>query len=154
MTIGRAALYLIFAALATACNFAAQAACVRVWPWSYSIPASVLVGTLAGLVVKYLLDKRYIFRFETTGLGHDGRLFVLYGLMSVATTAVFWSSEFVFGAIFGTEAMRYVGGGIGLLVGYLVKYRLDRRFVFRATISADETDRSADPALALRSRDD
>lgn len=130
MTIGRAGLYLVFAVVATACNFAAQAVVVRLWPGALAVPASVLAGTLAGLVVKYVLDKRYIFRFETTGLGHDGRLFVLYGAMSIVTTIVFWSSEFAFGAVFGTEPMRYVGGAIGLLVGYVVKYQLDRRFVF------------------------
>ena len=134
MTISRAGLYLLFAALATVCNFGVQAGVVRVWSGSLAVPASVLVGTLAGLVLKYLLDKRYIYRFETTGLAHDGRLFVLYGVMSIATTVVFWSSEFGFGALFRTELMRYVGGTLGLLVGYVVKYQLDRRFVFtRAT---------------------
>jgi putative flippase GtrA len=117
--------------MATALNFGVQALTVRIWPIAYPVPAAMLAGTVAGLVVKYVLDKRYIFRFTTDGIGHDGRLFVLYGIMSVATTVVFWSSEFTFGAAFGSEGARYVGGAIGLLVGYVVKYQLDRRFVFR-----------------------
>jgi hypothetical protein len=27
--------------------------------------------------------------------------------------------------------MRYVGGCIGLAIGYVIKYRLDKRYVFR-----------------------
>ena len=32
--------------------------------------------------------------------------------------------------LFRTEAMRYVGAVIGLSIGYVAKYRLDKRFVF------------------------
>jgi hypothetical protein len=28
--------------------------------------------------------------------------------------------------------MRYLGGILGLIIGYLMKYRLDKRYVFRA----------------------
>lgn len=131
MTVRRAALYAAFAVIATLMNFGAQALTVRIWPLPLPVPAAVMAGTLAGLVVKYLLDKRYIFRFTTQNLGHDGRLFMLYALMSVVTTVIFWSSEFGFGAVFGTESARYVGGALGLLVGYAAKYQLDLRFVFR-----------------------
>ncbi|WP_375405060.1 GtrA family protein [uncultured Amnibacterium sp.] len=133
MTARRAVLYGIFAAVATLTNFAFQAATVRLWPLPYAVAAGVVIGTLAGLAVKYVLDKRYIFRFTTQSLGQDGRLFVLYGLMSIVTTVIFWSGEFGFGAVFGTESARYIGGALGLLVGYVAKYQLDRRFVFRSS---------------------
>ncbi|MCY4178204.1 MAG: GtrA family protein, partial [Endozoicomonadaceae bacterium] len=50
--------------------------------------------------------------------------------MGLATTAIFWGTEYFFQIIFKTDFMRYTGGIIGLIAGYLIKYRLDKRFVF------------------------
>ncbi len=88
-------------------------------------------GTGVGLVVKYILDKRYIFRFRARNVVHDSRVFLLYALMGLATTAIFWGFEFGFHHIFASKEMRYLGGVIGLAIGYLTKYQLDKRFVFR-----------------------
>ncbi|MCL1962124.1 MAG: GtrA family protein [Desulfovibrionaceae bacterium] len=49
----------------------------------------------------------------------------------MATTVIFWGFEFGFHAPFGTRWMRYLGGVIGLAIGYVAKYGLDKRFVFR-----------------------
>lgn len=54
----------------------------------------------------------------------------LYTFTGVFTTALFWGIEFGFQSLFGTDAMRYLGGAIGLTLGYIIKYRLDKRFVF------------------------
>ena len=45
------------------------------------------------------------------------------------TTALFWSSELLAFAIGHTPAWKYTGGGLGLVLGYLLKYYLDHRFV-------------------------
>ena len=50
--------------------------------------------------------------------------------MGLATTVVFWGTEAVFHFLFDSDAMRYVGGAIGLSIGYLIKYQLDARYVF------------------------
>ena len=122
--------YLVFAAVATLANIALQDVATRVYAGPFSVPASMAVGTLAGLVFKYLLDKRYIFHYRTSGAVEDGRLFVLYSAMGVITTLVFWGTELGFDYAFGTKSMRYIGGVLGLALGYWIKYRLDRRFVF------------------------
>ena len=44
---------------------------------------------------------------------------------------IFWGLEFGFNWVFHTKEMRYLGGIIGLAIGYLIKYQLDKRFVFR-----------------------
>ncbi|WP_322516756.1 GtrA family protein [Rhodopseudomonas palustris] len=124
--------YAIFAVMATAINIAAQDAVVRLFEGAIAVAASVVVGTAAGLMAKYLLDKRYIFRFRTRGAADDARIFALYSAMGVATTLVFWLVEFGFHVAFGSKEMRYVGGVIGLAIGYIAKYHLDKRFVFRA----------------------
>lgn len=93
--------------------------------------AALAAGTLVGLVVKYVLDKRWIFHDTTRGARAQGRQFLLYSLMGVATTAIFWVTETAFWLIWGTDVAREAGAVLGLSVGYLTKYLLDRRFVFR-----------------------
>jgi putative flippase GtrA len=129
-------LYAMFAAIATAANIGCQAIVTWLYHGLYAVPVSILVGTAAGLPVKYLLEKRHIFSFESESLAHDGRMFALYSLMGLFTTVLFWGVEATFQMIFGTDVMRYLGGAIGLTIGYVIKYRLDKRFVFVARSSA------------------
>lgn len=123
--------YFIFAIIATAANICTQDLVVRAYSGNWHILASVIVGTGVGLVVKYVLDKKYIFRFRARSVSHDTRTFVLYTAMGLATTVIFWGFEFGFHHLFETREMRYLGGVMGLAIGYLVKYHLDKRYVFR-----------------------
>lgn len=125
-----AAVYALLAAVATVFNIGSQDIVVRLYHGSYAVTLSIFVGTGVGLVVKYVLDKQFIFRFKAQNAAHDAKTFALYTLMGIATTAIFWGFEYAFHAIFETKEMRYLGGVIGLAVGYWVKYRLDKRFVF------------------------
>jgi hypothetical protein len=47
---------------------------------------------------------------------------------------VFWGFEFGFNSAFQDKNMRYLGGLIGLAIGYWAKYHLDKRFVFRPQV--------------------
>lgn len=123
--------YTVFAIIATIANIAAQDITVHIYIGMYSIILSVIAGTAVGLVIKYILDKRYIFRFQTRNISHNSKIFVLYTLMGIVTTLIFWFFEFGFNHLFQTKQMRYFGGVIGLALGYIVKYQLDKRFVFR-----------------------
>lgn len=122
--------YAILACIATVANIAAQDLTIHAYAGAQAVLLSVMVGTGVGLVTKYVLDKRYIFRFRARDLGHDGRTFVLYTLMGLITTAIFWGCEFGFHLVFASKEMRYLGGVLGLALGYLLKFRLDQRFVF------------------------
>lgn len=122
--------YSLFALLATLTNIACQHAVTRLYGGRYELYAAMAAGTLAGLALKYVLDKKYIFFFKSKGMAHDGRKFVLYSLMGVLTTVLFWSVEMGFDYAFESVPMRYAGAVIGLGLGYLLKYRLDKRFVF------------------------
>jgi putative flippase GtrA len=126
--------YAAFAVLATIANLAAQRLVLAVddGPWGFA--AAVFLGTLVGLVLKYALDKRWIFDDRSTGVAAHGRRFSLYTLMGVVTTAIFWGTETAFWLIWGTDLAREAGAVLGLTVGYVVKYRLDRRFVFTAGV--------------------
>ena len=123
--------YIIFALIATAVNIGAQDMVIRNYIGAFDILISVVVGTGVGLVVKYIFDKRYIFRFRARDVAHDGKTFALYTVMGLVTTVIFWGFEFGFHHIFETKEMRYLGGIIGLSIGYLTKYHLDKRFVFK-----------------------
>ena len=124
-------LYIGFAIIATVCNLAAQDITIQVYSGPFYLAASILIGTAAGLVVKYVLDKKYIFQFYTTDVNQDAKVFFMYCSMGVFTTVIFWATEFGFHYAFETKAMRYVGACIGLSIGYFIKYTLDKKFVFK-----------------------
>lgn len=131
-----AARYIAFAVLATVANLAVQrvvfagAGAAPALAPAIVFGAAVAAGTLAGLVLKYVLDKRWIFDDRSQGLQAHGKRFSLYVLMGVATTAIFWGTETLFWLIWHSQIARETGAAIGLSIGYVVKYRLDRRFVF------------------------
>ena len=126
-----AVLYSVFALIAIAVNISCQALVIWIYKGSFALQLSILVGTAAGLPVKYVLDKKYIFRFQSKNITHDSQVFMLYICMSVFTTALFWTVEYGFHVAFGTYAMRYTGGVIGLMIGNIIKYRLDKKYVFQ-----------------------
>lgn len=135
VTAGIVVLYALFGAVSTGANLLAQAAVHGVWapaPGSADLAYwfALCVGTGVGLVVKYLLDKRWIFRDRSAGLAAHGRRFSLYTAMGLFTTVIFWGTQTAFFLTWGTQAALYLGGALGLAVGYVVKYNLDKRFVF------------------------
>lgn len=122
--------YAFFALIATVANIATQDFTLRVYFGPFHVVVSVLAGTLAGLLLKYVLDKKYIFRFYPRNAVHDGQTFLLYSFMGLLTTVIFWGFEFGFDYLFKTTELRYLGGVIGLAIGYVAKYHLDKKFVF------------------------
>lgn len=123
-------LYILFAAISTVINIGTQILFIWAYKGSYSVELSILIGTASGLPLRYLLEKRYIFDYKSNNFSHDGQLFMLYSIMGFFTTAIFWGSEYMFHLIFATDIMRYLGGVLGLAVGFYVKYQLDKNFVF------------------------
>ena len=128
-------LYTLFAVLTTLVNIGGQMLSVFFYKNLYSIEISILIGTLVALPLRYILEKKYIFSFETKNIKHDGRLFILYSIMGLFTTAIFWVTEYIFHLIYTTNNMRYFGAMIGLAIGYCIKYQLDKKYVFVPNIS-------------------
>ena len=125
-----AVLYTLFALLSTAINIGSQMLSIWTYKGPLSVEISILVGTAMGLPLRYFLEKRYIFNFTSKNLVHDGKLFIFYSAMGVITTLIFWSTEYAFHLIYDTDFMRYLGGIIGLSIGFYVKYQLDKKYVF------------------------
>ena len=122
--------YAAFAVAAMLCNLAAQRLALSFYDGDYALVPAIFVGTGVGLVVKYLLDKRWIFGDLSTGITDHTRKFSIYTLMGVLTTVIFWGTEATFWAIWHSDLMRELGAIFGLSAGYFIKYRLDRRYVF------------------------
>jgi putative flippase GtrA len=126
----KVAFYVLFAIIATLVNLFGQEVTTMFVGGQYELFLSMLVGTALGLVVKYLLDKKFIFQYTTETSSKDLMTFILYSGMGVVTTCIFWVTEYAFDAWFDTKTMRYVGAVIGLSIGYITKYYLDKKFVF------------------------
>ncbi len=120
-------LYVFFCACAIGVNLGVQwigSAWLGLGFW----PA-LAVGTAAGLLLKYVLDRNYIFAAAGAPLARDVSRFVIYAGFGLVTTAIFWSAEWLGEAAWAGPG-RYWGGGLGLALGYLMKYLMDRRWVF------------------------
>lgn len=121
-------LYSFFAVLATISNILAQQLTLLIVANSFAL--ALVVGTGVGLVVKFLLDRRYIFNAANRPVSQDSKQFIAYTLTGVATTAIFWGMEIGFDKAFDSLTARYFGAALGLGIGYVIKYQLDKRFVF------------------------
>jgi putative flippase GtrA len=124
--------YTACAVVATLINLATQWISFRLYRGIGELMVGIIAGTATGLISKYALDKFLIFDDRSLGLSENVRKFSRYSLTGVLTTAIFGGTETVFALIGDRETMRYLGGVVGLGIGYMTKFQLDRRFVFRA----------------------
>lgn len=121
--------YVLFAIIAGGFNLVTQAIVFGLAP-EQPLAASILAGTAVGFIMKYILDKRWIFFDVYDGVAQEVRKIFLYGSFSVAMTLVFWGFEIVFFEIGGTQFAKYTGAVIGLSIGNFAKYLLDRGITF------------------------
>jgi len=89
------------------------------------------IGTLNGLILKYFLDNYFIFNYKSESRTEDAGKFMLYSLMGVITTLLFWITEVMFDYYFDHPNSKYIGAVLGLSLGYFIKYQLYKRFVFQ-----------------------
>ncbi|MBN2816002.1 MAG: GtrA family protein [Campylobacterales bacterium] len=123
--------YILFALASTLLNLGFQYLSFAFYKGFLSLYIAMFFGTLAGLILKYMLDKKYIFFHTPKTKKDDGKKFMLYSLMGVFTTFIFWGFEIAFDFLFADENAKYAGALLGLSIGYIVKYQLDKKFVFK-----------------------
>ena len=128
--------YGAFAILAVLANLLTQrlvlAAAAPVTSVQIGYGLALVSGTGVGLVLKFILDKRWIFHDAVQSVRAETGKFWRYTLTGIATTLLFWGAETWFWLVWQTDLMREAGAILGLSVGYVVKYNLDKRFVFGA----------------------
>ncbi len=105
---------------------------VKTYDHYLSLYLGMFCGTIAGLLTKYILDKKYIFYHQTESKKDDVKKFFLYSMMGVFTTVIFWGTEIAFDYYSEHIHAKYVGAVVGLGIGYIIKYFLDKKFVFKA----------------------
>jgi putative flippase GtrA len=123
--------YVAFAVAAILANLGAQRLLLAFYDGPFAVTAAIALGTGTGLILKFVLDKYWI--FEDRAKRHwkeHGRQFGLYTLSGGITTAIFWGTELLAWNLTRSHPMMLLGGAVGLTFGYSLKYWLDRRFVF------------------------
>ncbi len=122
--------YISFALIATILNLFTQYIFLKMYYGIGSLYLAMFLGTLIGLVIKYILDKNYIFKYKINNKKEELKKIFLYSFLGIFTTLIFWSFEIAFDMIFEYDLAKYVGGSLGLALGYYLKYSLDKKIVF------------------------
>ena len=126
--------YILFAAISSGVNLITQYTSFLFYNQQYALYLAIFLGTGTGLVVKYVLDKKYIFYHVPENVKDDIKKFIFYTGMGVVTTLIFWVTEIAFDYLLPYSWSKYVGAVLGLSIGYYIKYHLDKRFVFKEAI--------------------
>ena len=122
--------YIIFCIIAIVVNLGTQRIVMElIFINNYLL--ALLIGTLFGLVIKFILDKKYIFAYSDTSIKNNSLKFSFYSFNGISTTLLFWGTESIFYFIYKTNFAREFGALIGLSIGYFIKYRLDKKYVFQ-----------------------
>lgn len=122
--------YTVFAVISTIFNLLFQYLSFLVYSGFAALYVAMFSGTLVGLVFKYILDKKFIFYHTPTDKKDDARKFVLYSFMGVFTTIIFWGTEIAYDTLSQDPNAKYLGAVMGLSIGYVIKYFLDKKYVF------------------------
>ena len=122
--------YIFFAIISTIVNLAFQFFSFLLYEGFGALYIAMFAGTLAGLIVKYVLDKKLIFYHQVEDGKDDVKKFTIYSIMGVFTTIIFWGVEMTFHYLFSNPNSKYIGAIIGLSIGYVIKYFLDKKYVF------------------------
>ena len=123
--------YALFAGFAILLNLLSQVVSFTIYNGFLSLYIAMLVGTAVGLVAKYILDKNYIFYHKSLNKAQNIKKFSLYSLTGIITTLIFWTVEISFDIIFSYNDAKYYGAVTGLSIGYILKYFLDKKYVFK-----------------------
>jgi putative flippase GtrA len=119
--------YILFAILSTVLNLTIQYISFELYSGFLSLYLAMVSGTLSGLILKYILDKKFIFYHKPKDIKDNNKKFILYSIMGLFTTVIFWGFEITFEILWN---QKYLGAVLGLSIGYVVKYFLDKKYVF------------------------
>lgn len=98
---------------------------------TFAFLLQVLAGIAIGFFTKFVLDKFIVFESNNTNIKETAWQFFIYSSLAVITTIIFLLFEFSFKIFFHFYHSEIVGGLIGLVIGYTVKFFLDKKFVFK-----------------------
>ena len=120
--------YILFAILAMTVNIFFQYLSFLLIDHKYELYIAILNGTILGMILKYYLDKNYIFYYVKKKFNNKN-IFLLYIFTSIFTTIIFWAIELWFSYYVNITYSEYLGALVGLTLGYSLKYILDKHLV-------------------------
>ena len=123
--------YFVFCVFATFINLLSQRIILQNYIHANNYYLALLIGTATGLITKYFLDKNYIFKDYDNSIKNNSKQFSLYLLNGIITTLIFWGTESLFYFLYKTNNAREFGALVGLSIGYFLKYKLDKKYVFQ-----------------------
>lgn len=126
----RFSLYLCFAVLSSGVNLLTQWLLMSNLAGRYAFGVALIGGTATGWIVKYLLDKRVVFRHRSEGNLQLAENMATHAGAGVFTTLLFWIIEIVFHLFVPLDGAMYIGAALGLAISYTVRYQIDRLYVF------------------------
>lgn len=125
-------LYSLFAIISIFVNLLVQFIFFKLYSGPFYIYFGMILGTLAGLPTKYFLDKKWIFYHKSKSFFENIHNFILYSIMGVFTTMIFFMFELSFFYLLPQISYaKYIGALLGLIIGFIVKYFLDKKYVFK-----------------------
>ena len=122
--------YILFCVVATLINLMTQRISLNLISFDNNYFIALFLGTITGLIAKYFLDKNYIFNDYNNSIKNNSKKFYLYSVNGIFTTFIFWGAESLFFFVYATTFAREFGAVLGLSIGYFVKYKLDKKYVF------------------------
>jgi putative flippase GtrA len=122
--------YALFAGISTLLNLVFQYLSILIYSGHASLYFAMVIGTAFGLGTKYLLDKKFIFYYKEQKKKFYSTTFFYYIITGALTTLIFWGLEITFDTLYSNPNAKYLGALIGLTIGYLIKYFLDKKYVF------------------------
>ncbi len=89
------------------------------------------LGLFVGFVIKYVLDKKYVFNDGYENHKAETKKAGLYAFMSILCTIISVGVTGSFKILLGVQLAKRVGWFLGLLLGYTAKFFLDKKYVFK-----------------------
>lgn len=95
--------------------------------------SSYALGLFVGFVIKYLLDKKYVFNDGYENRKAETKKAGLYAFMSILCTILSVGITGSFKIVVGVQFAKRIGWFLGLLFGYTAKFFLDKKYVFKVS---------------------
>lgn len=122
--------YFLFVLVASSVNFLTQE---LIYFLVANIYISIFFGLATSMVVKYLTNKKYVFRYRAASRTDEVVVFFRYALSGAVVAGLFIGIELSFYYYLDSLYRRQIGIVVALCVTALIKFVIDERWVFPKT---------------------
>ncbi len=127
-------LYWFFVVLSIALNISIQEIVFFLESKDSILQASMvamIIAIIITFIFKYIADKKYVYKYEIEKM-YDKKSLVFYLIFSLFTTFLFFVVELFFIFVLkDIEFKKEIGATLGLLIGYIIKFILDKNITFK-----------------------